>query len=96
VERFVATHPRDQRNQANLKGKSQTRWMASRVGRTSHRRYDDSDEENRRINAEYAWLDDYPAEGEWVWAMDPDRTRLFDDDFGHDFDSDCNRDFDSD
>jgi hypothetical protein len=96
VERFVETHPRDQRNQANLKVRSQTRWMASRIGRRSHRRYDDSDEENRRLNAEYAELDDYPAEGEWVWAMDSDRTRLFDDDFGYDFENDCDRDFDRD
>jgi hypothetical protein len=47
--------------------------MMSFGPRTSHRRYDDSDND---LSAEYAWLDDYPAEGDWVWEMEPSRLRL--------------------
>jgi hypothetical protein len=48
----------------------------------------DEEEENRRLNAEYAWLDDYPAEGDWVWGMEPSRLRLLSRLHDYEFDSD--------
>jgi hypothetical protein len=69
VRRFVEAHPGSERDHATLKERTQSRGMVSFAPRRRYR--DDSDDEFLR--AEYAWLDDYPAEGDWVWGMDPAR-----------------------